>query len=59
MTLNEEGYEVEPQYKEAWIDEKSKILAFHEIENSIRVEKPEEQFWIWAMYVIRSGYRIM
>lgn len=50
---------MEPQYKEAWIDEKNKILAFHEIENSIRVEKSEEQFWAWAMDVIRSGYRIM
>ena len=50
---------MEPQYKEAWIDEKNKILAFHEIENSIRVEKSEEQFWAWAMDVTRSGYRIM
>lgn len=47
------------EYKEAWIDEKNRILAFHEIENSIRIEKPEKQFWIWAMEAIRAGYRIM
>ena len=52
-------YDVEAGYKEVWLDEESKILAFHEIERSTRVEMPEEQFWIWVMEVIKSGYRIM
>ena len=31
---------METEYKEAWIDEKNKILAFHEIERSTRVAAP-------------------
>lgn len=50
---------MEGKRKAAWVDEKNKILAFHEIENSIRIEKPKEQFWVWALEVIKSGYRIM
>ena len=50
---------MQTEYKVAWIDEENKILAFHEIENSTRVEKPEEEFWIWAMNIVKSGYRIM
>lgn len=37
-------YDVETENKEVWIDENNKILAFHEIENSKRVEMPEEHF---------------
>lgn len=37
------GLEIEN--KVAWIDEKEKILSFHEIENSIRVEMSEKYFW--------------
>lgn len=50
---------METEYKEVWLDEENKILAFHETESSTRVEMPEEQFWIWTMELIRSGYRIM
>lgn len=52
-------YDVETENKEVWIDENNKILAFHEIENSKRVEMPEEHFWTWIMEIIMSGYRIM
>ena len=50
---------METEKKVAWIDEENKILAFHEIENSIRIEKSEEEFWIWALKVVSFGYRIM
>lgn len=50
---------LEGKRKAAWVDEKNKILAFHEIKNSVRIEKPEIQFWSWAMEIIKSGYRIM
>lgn len=50
---------MEKENKEAWIDEENKILSFHEIENSVRIEKPEEQFWVWVMDIARYGYRIM
>lgn len=52
-------YHLEKENKEAWIDEENKILSFHEIENSVRIEKPEEQFWVWVMDIAKYGYRIM
>lgn len=54
-----QGRGVETENKEVWIDENNKILSFHEIENSKRVEMPEEYFWTWTMEIIMSGYRIM
>lgn len=49
---------MEKGYKEAWVDEENRIISFHKIENGRRIRKPEVQFWVWAMNVIRSGYRI-
>lgn len=50
---------METENKEVWIDENNRILSFHEIENSKRVEMPEEYFRTWTMAIIMSGYRIM
>ncbi|MCQ2443852.1 MAG: hypothetical protein MJ077_12230 [Oscillospiraceae bacterium] len=46
------------RWKQAWLDEKNKIVSFHCIEDSRVYRAEETHFWDYIMGLTRSGYRI-
>ena len=47
-----------PKLKNAWIDEKERVLSFSRLENGTVFLAEEEAFWNRILLLMRSGYRM-
>jgi len=45
-------------HKTAWIDEKNRIVSFHEMMESRVYTAPESDFWPYIQVLVNAGYRI-
>ena len=47
-----------PKLKNAWIDERSRIISFTQLETGTVFLAEEEAFWDKILHLMRSGYRM-
>ena len=43
---------------EAWLDEKNRIVSFHEIPDSRYCSTEEHSFWSMIVSLVLAGYRV-
>ena len=47
-----------PKLKNAWIDERERIISFSQLETGTMFFAEEEIFWDRILHLMRSGYRM-
>lgn len=45
--------------KRVWIDQDTKVLAFHKFNGSVMYTREQSEFWDWVIKLVRSGYKMM